>query len=158
MPGIVMGTIRYMSPEQARGLEVDARSDIFSLGVVLYELLAGRPPFQGATPTDMLAAILEHEPPAISRVPPDIPPRLEHVVRKCLEKDRSRRYGSMEELREDLSTIARLIDPARPEAKRVQRGVMIAALATTIILALFLTYAAKREAPAQKASESISMQ
>ena len=72
-PGLVLGTARYMSPEQARGQKVDARSDIWSLGVVLYEMVGGSPPFRGETPSDCIAAILTAEPPPLSSVLPDVP-------------------------------------------------------------------------------------
>ena len=86
--GMVMGTPHYMSPEQARGLNVDARTDIFSLGVVLYEMLAGRVPFAGETVTDVLASILMVEPPPLSRSAPGVPVELEDVVTKSLRKAR----------------------------------------------------------------------
>ena len=107
-PGIVMGTTAYMSPEQARGLPVDARSDIFSLGVVLYEMAAGRPPFQGETPSDVIAAILRFEPPAVA----DLPPDLEHTLRKALEKDRDERYQTAKDLAADLKRLRRRLDPS----------------------------------------------
>jgi eukaryotic-like serine/threonine-protein kinase len=107
-PGIVMGTTAYMSPEQARGLPVDARSDIFSLGVVLYEMAAGRPPFQGETPSDVIAAILHFDPPAL----PDLPPELEHTLRKALEKDRDERHQTAKDLAADLKRLRRRLDPS----------------------------------------------
>jgi serine/threonine-protein kinase len=93
-PGQVMGTPRYMSPEQARGVEVDARSDIFSLGVVLYELIAGRPPFVGATPTDVIISIVQQEPEPL----PEASRELEQIVAKALCKDREQRYQTASEL------------------------------------------------------------
>ena len=107
-PGIVMGTTAYMSPEQARGLPVDARSDIFSLGVVLYEMAAGRPPFQGETPSDVIAAILRFEPAAVA----DLPPDLEHTLRKALEKDRDERYQTAKDFAADLKRLRRRLDPS----------------------------------------------
>ncbi|MGH9855629.1 MAG: serine/threonine-protein kinase, partial [Blastocatellia bacterium] len=83
--GVVMGTPRYMSPEQARGEKVDARTDIFSLGVVVYEMLAGRAPFTGATTSDCLAAILKDEPPDLTETNSKVPPQLERIVRRCKE-------------------------------------------------------------------------
>ena len=86
-PGKVMGTTRYMSPEQARGLEVDHRTDIWSLGVVLYEALTGHPPFEGKTTTDLIVSILEREPPPISRFNSEVPNQFERIIRKTLAKD-----------------------------------------------------------------------
>ena len=91
-PGTVMGTARYMSPEQARGQEVDARTDLWSLGVVLYECVAGRPPFEGSTGSDLIAAILSREPPPLARFARDAPETLEWIVTKALAKDRDERY------------------------------------------------------------------
>ncbi|PYS80385.1 MAG: hypothetical protein DMF67_20580 [Acidobacteria bacterium] len=101
-PGAVMGTTWYMSPEQARGLQVDARTDVWSLGVVLYEMLAGRPPFVGSTSSHVIVSILEREPPPLDNFLPDAPPRLEHILTKALAKDRDARYPSMREMLEDL--------------------------------------------------------
>jgi serine/threonine protein kinase len=106
LPGFVLGTVRYMSPEQARGLAVDHRSDIFSLGVMLYEMAAGLPPFSGSTPTDTMAAILTDDPAPLSRHAPDVPAEFERVVRRCLEKDRAARYASADALKEDLLRLA----------------------------------------------------
>ncbi|HKO62175.1 MAG TPA: serine/threonine-protein kinase [Pyrinomonadaceae bacterium] len=97
--GVVMGTIDYMSPEQARGLPVDERTDIWSLGVVLYEMLAGRLPFAGATRMDSMVAILEREPLSLGPREND---RLQTIVERCLQKDREKRYQSVEELLTDL--------------------------------------------------------
>ena len=91
--GQILGTVAYMSPEQARGLLVDARSDVFALGVVLYELLSGRPPFLGETPMDTLAAILNSEPASLSHRP-GVGAALNRVVQRALEKDRERRWPS----------------------------------------------------------------
>src|SRR5262249_8583386 len=106
-PGVVMGTVRYMSPEQALGSEVDARSDIFSLGVVLYELITGRPPFQGATATETIDRIRHSQPESIARLNYNVAPEFERIVRKCLEKDCERRYQSARELHIDLETLKR---------------------------------------------------
>ena len=106
-PGFVLGTVKYMSPEQARGLPVDARSDIFSLGVVLYEMLAGTAPFPGQTPSDIVAAILTQQPAPISRVQPGIPAALSAVLEACLQKDPAARYSSAQGLRLDLERILR---------------------------------------------------
>jgi Tol biopolymer transport system component len=104
-PGVVMGTVNYMSPEQARGLEVDARTDIFSLGVVLYEMIAGREPFAGETPTDTLSNILHKEPPPLARFVAGAPPELERIVAKALRKDREERYQVVKDLLLDLKSL-----------------------------------------------------
>src|SRR5689334_3610363 len=103
--GIVIGTAGYMSPEQARGLGVDHRSDIFSLGAVIYEMLARRKPFEGETPSDTLASILKTEPPSLSRVLPGVPPELTRIVTKCLKKDREERYQVVKDLWLDLKAL-----------------------------------------------------
>src|SRR5688500_10635257 len=79
-PGVVMGTVQYMSPEQARGLEVDARTDVFSLGVVLYEMVGGRAPFEGETPSDVIVSLLDKEPAPLSRHSPEAPTKLQRIV------------------------------------------------------------------------------
>ena len=109
-PGFVLGTVRYMSPEQARGMKVDTRSDLFSLGVVLYEMATGSAPFRGPTPSDVLAAILTHEPAPLSEYLPDTPPELERIIRRCLEKDLAARYPDVKELRQDLNNFRRRIE------------------------------------------------
>src|SRR5512133_1022350 len=101
-PGLVLGTAHYMSPEQARGQKVDARSDIWSLGVVLYEMVGGRPPFPGETPSDCIAAILTTEPPPLSGVLPDVPLQLESILRKALRKNSGERYQTIKEMLADL--------------------------------------------------------
>jgi len=103
--GIVIGTAGYMSPEQARGLGVDHRSDIFSLGAVMYEMLARRKPFEGDTPSDTLAAILKTEPPPLSRVAQSVPAELVRIVNKSLRKDREERYQVVKDLWLDLKAL-----------------------------------------------------
>jgi serine/threonine-protein kinase len=100
--GMIMGTVAYMSPEQARGMETDARTDIFSLGVVLYEMLARRQPFTGETINHTIVAILEKEPPPVSGVVGDCPSEVERIVQKALAKERAQRYQSAQELSADL--------------------------------------------------------
>ncbi len=105
--GVVMGTVAYMSPEQALGREMDHRTDLFSLGVVLYEMATARLPFPGNTPSETMARILGSQPDAIARFNYDVPEGLDRVVRKCLEKDRERRYQSARELQVDLKNLER---------------------------------------------------
>lgn len=112
LPGTVMGTVNYMSPEQARGLDVDERTDIWSLGVVLYEMLAGTPPFKGATPTDVTVAILEREPAALASLSDEIPAELDWVVKKALRKDRDERYQTAKEISGDLRQLKQELEYA----------------------------------------------
>ena len=96
--GVVMGTVSYMSPEQARGEKVDHRTDIFSLGVMLYEMLAGRRPFEGATASDVVAAILTGEPVSLAEASPEVPATLWRIVQRCLEKKPGQRFQSAGDL------------------------------------------------------------
>jgi Tol biopolymer transport system component len=115
-PGAVLGTVRYMSPEQARGLPLEARSDIFSLGVVLYEMLAGRTPFIGPTTTDVLGAILYQDPPPFRNLSVAVAADLEAIVHRCLQKDVAARYPSASKLRRGLRNIARGFAPMETPA------------------------------------------
>jgi two-component system LytT family response regulator len=105
--GALLGTVEYMSPEQALGHAVDHRSDIFSLGVVLYQMATGRVPFAGSSPSETIARILETQPEAMARFNYDLPEELERIVRKCLEKDRERRYQSSRDVMVDLQDLSR---------------------------------------------------
>lgn len=102
LPGMVMGTVPYMSPEQARGKPVDQRTDVWSLGVVLYEMISGRPPFGGETKSDLLAAILTRDPAPLHAGTPEYSREIDHIVRKTLVKDRDGRYQSVKDLALDL--------------------------------------------------------
>lgn len=102
IPGRMIGTVGYMSPEQARGLELDARSDIFSLGVVLYEMIAGQAPFQGLSKSDLIAEILKTEPTPLRLHSPEMPRELENIVSKALHKDRDERFQTVKDLLLDL--------------------------------------------------------
>lgn len=133
-PGMVMGTAHYMSPEQARGLEVDARSDIWSLGATLYEMVAGKKPFDGPTTTDVLAMILHREPPSLLLYQSQLPAELERIVEKALAKERDARYQTAKDLSVDLKRLkqrlevdAELERSITPEAEARRTGALGAA-------------------------------
>ncbi len=114
--GLVMGTIKYMSPEQAQGKSVDARSDIFSLGVVLYEMRTGELPYQGKNAAEVVCAILNNDPPSLRERVPDAPEGLQRILCKALAKDKGNRYQTAEELLDDLKPLRyHLQDSAQPK-------------------------------------------
>ena len=122
-PGTLMGTANYMSPEQAEGLEVDARTDIFSLGVVIYEMLAGRPLFKRNTTADVIASILEKEAVPLSHYSPEAPAQLQLILSKALRMEREERYqtakellGDLKSFKEELEFEAKLERSTRPES------------------------------------------
>ena len=114
--GQLLGTVPYMSPEQAQGRSVDHRSDIFSLGVILHELATGRRPFQGASSAEILSSILRDTPHAVTKLRPDLPRHLARIVRRCLEKDPNRRYQVTQDLRNDLEDLRKEIESEGPGA------------------------------------------
>ena len=116
LPGVAMGTAPYMSPEQVRGEELDARSDLFSFGVVLYEMATGRKAFPGTTSGIVYEALLNRAPIPVGRVNPELPPKLEEIINKALEKDRKLRYQNASDLRTDLQRLKRDSDSARAVA------------------------------------------
>jgi serine/threonine protein kinase/tetratricopeptide (TPR) repeat protein len=147
--GTTVGTVAYMSPEQARGEGIDARSDLFSLGVVLYEMLTGRLPFEGESQAEMFASILRSDPAPPSRFGRALPAGLERVVLKALEKDKALRYQTAAELRGDLLRVRRDSGgPARP-ARGPRRGARLAVAAATVVAVAAIGYVAtRRHAPA----------
>jgi serine/threonine protein kinase/TolB-like protein len=119
-PGVVMGTVYYMSPEQARGLAVDERTDIWSFGVVLYEMITSSIPFSGATPSDVIASILEREPKPLASSALNVPAELERIVSKTLAKDAEERYQTTKDLLIDLRRLKRQLD-VEAELERIVR-------------------------------------
>src|SRR6478736_4105550 len=151
-PGFVLGTAHYMSPEQARGQKVDARSDIWSLGVVLYEMVAGSPPFRGETPSDCIAAILTVEPAPVSSISPDVPAKLESILQKALRKNTDERYQTIKDMLAELRNLKGELEAegsstqtrARAESivskiKRHKQGVLLT-LAASLLVAAAVAY------------------
>ena len=120
--GVVMGTVGYMSPEQARGQKVDQRTDIFSLGVMIYEMIAGRRPFEGATTSDVIAALLTVEPPPLRQYCVAVPAELERIVAKSLAKEREARYQSAADLSADLKTLRPSVQSASADNNATVRA------------------------------------
>ena len=143
-PGTVMGTVGYMSPEQVRGLTVDHRSDIFSFGAILYELLSGKKAFSRPTVADTMSAILKEEPPEVAESGRNVSPALDHIVKHCLEKDRDHRFQSAKDIAFSLSeqssqpiaSGARLAEPSRRARKAWIAAVAIVILAVAGALLL----------------------
>ncbi|HEY1756104.1 MAG TPA: serine/threonine-protein kinase [Bryobacteraceae bacterium] len=133
--GSAMGTIAYMSPEQARGLTVDARTDLWSFGVVLYEMVTGSRPFDGSTTAIIFDTLLNRPPPPARERNPKVPAELERIIGKLLEKDRALRYASAADLRRDLERLQLGLSPHAPQGKRRPPLRLIAAAATMLILA-----------------------
>jgi serine/threonine protein kinase/tetratricopeptide (TPR) repeat protein len=140
-PGVVMGTVRYMSPEQALGKSLDARSDIFSFGIVLYELTTGQAPFVGETSAETITKISRDEPVPIRELNNGISAELERIIRKCLEKDPNRRYQSARELAVDLRNLTRDGESGATAQVEISRSrpknatILAAAVAVMIVIA-----------------------
>ncbi|HSE64868.1 MAG TPA: serine/threonine-protein kinase, partial [Thermoanaerobaculia bacterium] len=159
-PGKVMGTVGYMSPEQARGLPVDHRSDIFSLGSILYELFSGRRAFKKDTPGDTLAAIIRDEPPELTAIGRDVSPSLDHIVRHCLEKDPGDRFQSAKDITFALSeasgpaTVTSIAEPVSARAPGKRWVLAAAAAAVGILLAVVGLFLVRR-APSGAAADAV---
>ena len=162
-PGVVLGTVGYMSPEQARGRPADPRSDIFSFGAILYEMLSGNRAFRGDSAADTMGAILMKEPPDLSQTNRDITPGLERAVRHCLEKDPEQRFHSAHDLAFDLETLSDASAPAsgaqaigrKPAWRRGSAlglaGVVAAALLVVVAVLLWRARGGKTGAPSPSA-------
>jgi len=172
-PGTAVGTVAYMSPEQARGEELDVRSDLFTFGTVLYEMATGTRPFDGKTTAVMFAAILEKDPPRPMSLNVEIPPKLEEIITKSLEKDRDLRYQTAAELRGDLKRLRRdtqsgkiavessgrvpiaSVAAATPQKKR---GFSLAAIAAAVLIVAVTGVYYLRNKPKPAASNAVEWQ
>ena len=137
--GAIMGTLRYMAPEQIEGHEVDARSDLFSFGTVLYEMLTGKRAFDGSSATDLRASILGHEPPPVSSVLPLVPTALDGIVRRCLAKDRDRRWQTAGDVLRELKQVTESSTAGRthlPAAWKWAAAILVTAV-TGLVASLF---------------------
>src|SRR5882724_9485704 len=141
-PGLVLGTARYMSPEQTRGQKADVRSDIWSLGVVVYEMVGGVPPFSGETPSDCIASILTTEPPLLSVVSPNVPRKLQAIVQKALRKNRDERYQTIKEMLADLRRLKEVSESITSGWKRQKKitALLAASVAVALVIAGLFIY------------------
>ncbi len=161
-PGQVMGTAPYMSPEQVKGGVVDARSDIFSLGILLYEMATGRRPFTGQTAADLVSSTLRDAPAAVSEVRQDLPRQLGRIVNRCLAKDVERRYQTAKDVRNDLDELEREVvsgevGSARRAPSGSRRRLILGAGMALVVLLSALVYLALRPAPAAPGSYAIAV-
>lgn len=139
-PGLTMGTVSYMSPEQARGEELDSRTDLFSFGTVLYEMATGRQAFGGDTAAIAFDSILNRSPAPPSRLRPGLPPGFEGIIERSLQKDRKLRYQSAADFRRDLQAIPRTAEPVRSASAKppLIRTIIVVAVLTLVVAVVYL--------------------
>lgn len=163
LPGIAMGTVGYMSPEQVRGLNVDQRSDIFAFGAILYEMVMGKRTFERPTSADTMSAILNEEPPSLLQLAPDTPLALERVVRRCLEKNAEQRFQSASDLAFALEALS---DPAawsatsaheikKPKSKPLSGALVIVTL--MVLAAMVFVFLRLRPAPVPSVANYVQL-
>src|SRR6266542_3582200 len=152
-PGVVMGTMGYMSPEQVRGRPADRRSDLFSFGAIFYEMLSGQRAFRGDTAADTITAILTKEPPDLTQTNRDIHPGIERIVRHCLEKNPEERFQSARDVAFDLEALSDVSAPSAARARalpaersRRSRGLLAATALVSAAIAALIAYAAGKKA------------
>ena len=160
--GQVMGTGAYMSPEQAQGLEIDARSDIFSLGIVLFEMATGRRPFDGDTTISLLSSIVKDSPPSVATVNAAQPAELARIVRRSLVKDRTRRYQTALDVRNDLDDLRQQVEsgsppPVQPHRARPRAREAVAWGLAGLLLAALLLMTMNRSPAAESSSDIFSI-
>jgi Tol biopolymer transport system component len=163
-PGVVLGTLGYMSPEQVRGKPADARSDIFSFGAILYEMLAGRRAFQGDSAADTMSAILKEDPPDLSVTNQNVPPGLERIVRHCLEKNPEQRFHSAHDVAFAIEALSNISAAGRPTSATAafaptgmaRRRLVPAAAAVLALIAVAAAYwlGRRQAAPATTSKDS----
>lgn len=164
--GRIVGTIAYMSPEQAEGRPTDARSDVFSLGVMLFEMATGRRPFSGDTSISVITSILRDTPPALNEVKPELPLEFARIVRRCLQKDPDRRYQTAVDLRNALDELKQESDsgtlsavlPARPSGfGRLKRSTIAAGAVGIVVLGAFGVWAARARPGTNAATATVEI-
>ena len=156
-PGLLLGTVGYMAPEQVRGLQTDHRSDIFAFGAIAYEMLTGRRAFHGATSADTMNAILSQDPPDVSSAPGGIPPAMNALIRRCLEKDARHRFQSARDLAFALEAVAMegrsgATSLAMPARSRLRPVAVLALVGAFVIAATALTASLLSRRPAAEAT------
>jgi serine/threonine protein kinase/Tol biopolymer transport system component len=163
-PGVVLGTASYMSPEQVRGQMVDHRTDIFSFGTILYEVVTGNQPFRKPTPAETMTSILNDEPPSILQVSPNTPPGLQRIAHRCLEKDPKQRFHSAHDLAFALEALSDSAAPSPKSTDTVQRPAssgrritLIACALAIALIAVLMAYIRLRPEPAPRVSHYVQL-